>query len=241
MTAPATERLYLADDDCLEHRATLVAVRGEALAFDRSCFYPGGGGQPPDEGTVRFGEGLSLAIVSAQADGDDVVWHIAASPVSAAVGALATLTVNAERRRVLARYHTVLHVLNAIARRDYDGWITGAQIGVEYSRIDFRLAGFSPALCTELEAKANGVLALDHALRAYDVDAGELAARPELRRTLDAAPPVRNGRVRVVEIEGFDVQACGGTHVHSTRDVGRCAIFRTENKGRNNKRLYVRL
>ena len=241
MTLTATERLYLADDDCLEHEATVVAVRGEAIAFDRSCFYPGGGGQPSDDGSVRLHDGAVLAIASAHADGDDVVWHVTAAAVSAAVGTRATLAVNAARRRVLARYHTVLHVLNTIARRDYDGWITGAQIGVEYSRIDFRLDGFSAALCGELEAKANAVLAADRRLRAYEVDEAEFAARPELRRTLDAAPPVRNGRVRVVEIEGFDVQACGGTHVHSTLDVGRCAIFRTENKGRNNKRLYVRL
>ena len=241
MALPATTRLYLGDDDCLSHAATVVGVRGEAIAFDRSCFYPGGGGQPADEGTAQLGDAPPLAIVGVHADGDDVVWHVTAAPVAADVGSPALLAIDAPRRRVLARYHTVLHVLNTLARRDHGGWITGAQIGVEYSRIDFRLDGFSPALADELAAKANAVLAGDHRLRAYEVTEEEYRARPELRRTLDAEPPVRDGRVRVVEIDGFDVQACGGTHVHSTAAVGRCVVFRTENKGKNNKRLYVRL
>ena len=93
----------------------------------------------------------------------------------------------------------------------------------------------------DLERKVNDVLSAGHGLRAYDVSEEEFRQREDLRRTLDAEPPVRNGRVRVVAIEGFDAQACGGTHVHSTAELGRCTIFRSENKGRSNKRLYVRL
>jgi len=87
----------------------------------------------------------------------------------------------------------------------------------------------------------NAVLAGNHAVKAYDVSEDEFRARGDLLRTLDARPPVRDGRVRVVEIEGFDAQACGGTHVDTTSEVGRFAIVRTENKGKINKRLYVRL
>ncbi len=139
------------------------------------------------------------------------------------------------------RYHTVLHVLNTIALRDYQGWITGVQIGVEYSRIDFKLENFSAALCLELEKKVNEVLAGDHALKSYSIPEEEFRKRADLLRTLEVKPPFSHGQVRVVEIEGFDAQACGGTHVHSTAEVGRFSIFRTENKGRINKRLYVRL
>jgi len=135
----------------------------------------------------------------------------------------------------------VLHVLNTIALRDYDAWITGVQIGTDYSRIDFKIEGFSAALCAELESKVNAVLQAAHALKSYDVPEEEFRQRRDLLRTLDAQPPVHRGRVRVVEIEGFDAQACGGTHVHSTTEVGKFSIFRTENKGRINKRLYVRL
>jgi len=152
-----------------------------------------------------------------------------------------TLAVNRTRRIALTRYHTVLHVLNTIALRDYDGWITGVQIGVDRSRIDFKLDQLSAALSAELEAKVNAVLDGNHAVRAYDVSEDEFRARGDLLRTLDASPPVRDGRVRVVEIEGLDAQACGGTHVDTTSEVGRFAIIRTENKGKINKRLYVRL
>jgi len=149
--------------------------------------------------------------------------------------------VNKERRLALTRYHTVLHVLNTIALRDYGGWITGVQIGVDQSRIDFKLDSLSAAMCAELEGKVNAVLAGNHALKAYYLSEEEFRRRDDLLRTLEARPPVSDGRVRVVEIQGFDAQACGGTHVGSTSEVGRFAIVRTENKGRINKRLYVRL
>jgi misacylated tRNA(Ala) deacylase len=125
--------------------------------------------------------------------------------------------------------------------RDYDGWITGVQIGTDYSRIDFKLEGFSAALCADLENKVNAVLDANRALRAYYVTEEEFRGRVDLLRTLEARPPVVNGQVRVVEIQGFDAQACGGTHVGTTAEVGRFSIFRTENKGKINKRLYVRL
>jgi misacylated tRNA(Ala) deacylase len=242
MQPPPTERLYLDDDRRVENEATIVAVRDDALAFDQSCFYPGGGGQPPDEGSVRLRSGEVLHITSAHADPDGIVWHASDSPVSpGVVGQSAKLSVNARRRRALARYHTVLHVLNTIALRDYGGWITGVQIATDYSRIDFKLEGFSAAMCAELERKVNAVLAQGHAIRAYDLPEAEFRKRGDLLRTLTAKPPVSGERVRVVEIEGFDAQACGGTHVSTTSELGRFCIFRTENKGKINKRLYVRL
>ena len=220
----------------------MVAVDDRALAFDRTCFYPGGGGQPSDDGTARLGNGETVQIVSAHADADEIVWHVTPSPVSPALlGRPAHPAVNRPQRLALTRYHTVLHVLNTIALRDYGGWITGVQIGVDQSRIDFKLDVLSAALCAELEEKVNAVVAGGHAVKAYYVSEEEFRSRGDLLRTLDARPPVSNGRVRVVEIEGFDAQACGGTHVDTTSAVGRFAIVRTENKGKINKRLYVRL
>ena len=217
-------------------------MREHALAFDRTCFYPGGGGQPADDGTARVADGEPFEIVSARVDPDEIVWHVTRSPApSSLVGRPAKLYVNKERRLALTRYHTVLHVLNTIALRDYGGWITGVQIGVDRSRIDFKLDSLSAAMCAELEGKVNAVLAGNHALKAYYLSEEEFRRRDDLLRTLEARPPVSDGRVRVVEIQGFDAQACGGTHVGSTSEVGRFAIVRTENKGRINKRLYVRL
>jgi misacylated tRNA(Ala) deacylase len=238
----ATARLYLQDDHCFETDASVVAVRENCIAFDRTCFYPGGGGQPPDRGSVRLSSGEVLDIASVHANEDDVLWHEVKSGLPAGiVGEPARLTLDRDRRLALTRYHTVLHVLNTIALRDYGGWITGVQIAVDYSRIDFKLEGFSAALCAELERKVNTVLEANHALRAHYISEQEFRQREDLLRTLEVKPPVSQGRVRVVEIEGFDAQACGGTHVSRTSEVGRFSIFRTENKGKINKRLYVRL
>jgi misacylated tRNA(Ala) deacylase len=239
---PATTRLYLDDSHCHQADAIVVAIREVAVAFDQTCFYPGGGGQPPDQGCVQLASGVLLDIVSAHADDGDVVWHVTQTPPPPdSVGMRARLMLDGERRQALTRYHTVLHVLNTIALRDYGGWITGVQIAVDYSRIDFKLEGFSAALCAELEAKVNAVLAGNHAVKSYYLPEDEFRRREDLLRTLEVTPPVRNGQVRVVEIEGFDAQACGGTHVDTTSALGRFAVFRTENKGKINKRLYVRL
>jgi misacylated tRNA(Ala) deacylase len=238
----ATTRLYLQDDHLFETDAAVVAVGENSIAFDQTCFYPGGGGQPPDEGSVRLGSGEVLEIVSAHAAPDGIIWHLSKSPPPPdIVGQPVRLSLNRERRLALMRYHTVLHILNTIALRDYGGWITGVQIAAEYSRIDFKLESFSAAMCAELEKKVNEVLEKNHALKSYYVPEEEFRRRDDLLRTLEAKPPVSGGRVRVVEVQGFDAQACGGTHVRTTSEVGRFSIFRTENKGKINKRLYVRL
>ena len=242
MQARATTRIYLQDDHCFEADASVIAVGENSVAFDQTCFYPGGGGQPPDQGLVRVQSGETLEIVSVHADPDEIIWHITQSPPSPdLLWQPARLILNRERRLALMRYHTVLHVLNTIALRDYGGWITGVQMAVEYSRIDFKLDDFSAALCAQLEKKVNAVIEANHALTSYYIPEVEFRRRDDLLRTLEAKPPVSHGRVRVVEIEGFDAQACGGTHVRATSDVGRFSIWRTENKGKINKRLYVRL
>jgi misacylated tRNA(Ala) deacylase len=237
-----TIRLNWDDDHCFQTEARVVSVEGDAIAFDRTCFYPGGGGQPSDTGTVTLSSGEVLEVASARTGVDEVVWHLVRGSFAAGiVGQAATLSVNRERRIALARHHTVLHVLNTIALRDYSAWITGVQIGVDYSRIDFKWEGFSPAVSGELETKVNTVLEGNHPLKSYYLPEEEFQKRQDLLRTLEVKPPVIAGRVRVVEIEGFDAQACGGTHVSSTGELGRFSIFRTENKGRINKRLYIRL
>jgi misacylated tRNA(Ala) deacylase len=239
---PATKRLYLKDSHCFETDATVVAVWENAVAFDQTCFYPGGGGQPADEGSAKVESELELEIVSAHADPEEIIWHICKRPPPPDIlGKLARLTLNKERRVALMRYHTVLHVLNTIALRNYGGWITGVQIAADYSRIDFKLEGFSAAMCAEMEKKVNAVLGESHAVKSYYLPEEEFRKREDLLRTLEAKPPVSGGQVRIVEIQGFDAQACGGTHVGTTSEVGRFSIFRTENKGRINKRLYVRL
>ena len=240
--ARGTKPLYWEDDHCFEAEAKVVAVRDNSMAFDQTCFYPGGGGQPSDEGSVTLQSGDVIEIASAHADSEDTIWHLSKSaPRPGLVGQPAKLMVNRDRRLAFMRYHTVLHVLNTVALRDYGGWITGVQIAADYSRIDFKIEGFSAALCSELERKVNAVLNENHALKSYFISEEEFRNRDDLIRTLEIKPPVSHGRVRVVEIQGVDIQACGGTHVRTTSEVGRFSIFRMENKGKINKRLYVRL
>lgn len=239
---PATQRLYLDDPYQLQSAGRILAVRDTAIALDRSCFYPGGGGQPPDAGSLVLPDGTHIALGSAYRDDAGVVWHLAgAPPLDDLAGREVLVEVDRPRREALARYHTVLHVLNTIALRDHDGWITGAQIAVDYARIDFKLDGLSPQMRAQLEQKVNAVIDAALPLRAYALAEDEFRRRDDLLRTLEVKPPVHEGRVRVVEIAGFDAQACGGTHVRATSDIGRFRIERTENKGRINKRLYVRL
>jgi misacylated tRNA(Ala) deacylase len=242
MEIPATVRVYLGDDHCFETEALILAIHENLIAVDQTCFYPGGGGQPPDEGILKFSDGEINEIESARADSEDVIWHVCKTiPAGDVVGESVQLLLNQERRLALMRYHTVLHVLNTLTLRDYGGWITGVQINPDYSRIDFKLENFSPTVTTELEEKVNQILNENHTLKSYSIPEMEFRNRPDLLRTLVAKPPISHGHVRVVEIEGFDTQACGGTHLHNTREVGRFSIFRMENKGKNNKRFYVRL
>jgi misacylated tRNA(Ala) deacylase len=237
-----TARLYLQDHYLFETDAVLLRVEGNEAAFDRTCFYPGGGGQPADSGLARLGDGREVAVASARADAGGIIWHAVAEALEPGLqGSTVRLELDRERRLKLMRHHTVLHVLNSMALKDYNGWITGVQIGTDYSRIDFKLEGLSPAMCLEMEEKVNAVLSRDLPIRSYAIPEEEFASRDDLLRTLEVKPPVSGGRVLVVEIVGFDAQACGGTHVARTSEVGRFSIFKTENKGKINKRLYVRL
>jgi misacylated tRNA(Ala) deacylase len=139
-----TLRLYWEDHHCFETEARVVGFQDDAIAFDQTCFYPGAGGQPSDSGTVTLNSGLVREVVSARAGADEVVWHVVSGSFTPSIaGQSAKLSVNRERRVALARHHTVLHVLNTIALRDYSAWITGVQIGVDYSRIDFKWEGKS--------------------------------------------------------------------------------------------------
>ena len=122
MRRPATRRLYLQDGHCFEADATVVAVGENAVDFDQTCFYTGGGGQPADEGSAKVGSGPELEIVSAHSDPDEIIWRICKSPPPPDIlGKPARLILNKERRLALMRYHTVLHVLNTIALRNCDG------------------------------------------------------------------------------------------------------------------------
>lgn len=233
-----TRRLYLSDAYRTAFDAAVVAAADGWCALDQTLFFPGGGGQPPDRGQLEVaGEGL--AVTDVREDDARTIWHrvdralAAGTPVRGAI--------DWPHRHALMRHHGLMHVVNTVARDLFGGVITGVQLGAERSRIDFRLAGFSREQLPAFEAAVGEVLARALPVRDAYVTEAELRARPELVRTLEVLPPVVDGKVRVVEIVGFDAQACGGTHVRSTAEIGAARLVKFDNKGKDNKRFYWEL
>jgi misacylated tRNA(Ala) deacylase len=230
-----TARLYLEDPYLRAFDAEVVSCADGWCALTRTAFFPGGGGQPPDRGQlVLGGEGLPVAAVREDEAGR--IWHQldrALAPGAAVRGEL-----DWPFRYALMRHHGLMHVVNAVARERFAGSITGVQIGPDRSRIDFKLSGFGREQLPELEARVNEAIGRDLPVRSSYLTEEEFRQRPELVRTLNVLPPVVDGKVRVVEMSGFDAQACGGTHVHSTAEIGAARIEKFDNKGKDNKRLY---
>lgn len=237
-----TERLYLDDAYCWENDALVQAVDGCDLILDRTCMYPGGGGQPADTGEITLQSGAAISVLGALKGQDGGINHRCASPPPLGLaGTPCKVRLDGERRLNLMRYHTALHVFNTVMLREFNGWITGVGIGPAESRIDFKVDNYSDEMRRRLEREVNVILEKDSPVKAYYITGEEFRNRPDLLRTLEAKPPIENERVRVVEIEGFEAQACGGTHVRSTKEVGSLAIKKVDNKGRNNRRFYVTL
>jgi misacylated tRNA(Ala) deacylase len=219
-----------------EFDTEVVACEDGWCRFAVMVFYPGGGGQPCDRGHLVAG-GDRVEIGSTREDErGEIVWHAVDRALDA--GTLVHGVLDWAHRHAVMRHHALLHIVNTIALRDFGALITGAQIGPERSRIDLKLEGFSREQLAGFEASVNEVIARDLPLHTTTIAEEEYRRRPELIRTLNVRPPVVDGRVRVVEIAGFDAQACGGTHVHSTGEIRPARLTRFDNKGKDNKRVY---
>jgi len=229
-----TRRHYLEDSYAREVETEVVECRDGWCRLASTVFHPGGGGQPCDRGELVAGD-ARLPIAEVRED-DAGLWH--GPGCTLAAGQRVRGILDWPHRHAVMRHHALLHIVNTIALRDYGARITGAQIGPGRSRIDLQLAGFTRERLPELEARVNDAITRDLALTSTTLPEAELAHRPELIRTLNVRPPVVDGAVRVVEIAGFDTQACGGTHVHSTGEIGRARLAKFDNKGKDNKRLY---
>ena len=216
--------------------ATVISAEPEGIRLDRTVFYPTGGGQPGDTGRLVRDDGTTVAIVEAvKGETPDDVLHLPAEGGAAlAPGERVTAEIDWERRHRHMRMHTALHLVCAVV----DAKITGAQVGAERSRID--LDWPNPDMTKdEITAKLAGIVAANHPVRPIWITDEELAAQPELVRSMSVSPPTGFGRVRLLQIEGVDVQACGGTHVAATGEIGQVAIAKIENKGKQNRRLSV--
>jgi misacylated tRNA(Ala) deacylase len=216
--------------------ARVVTVDERGIRLDRTVFYATGGGQPGDTGVLRLADGTAIAITdTVKGSGPDEVIHVSArDSAPPVVGAEVTAEIDWERRHRLMRMHTCLHLLCAVV----PGAVTGGSVGDRRGRLDFDVPGASFDK-DAIAAGLNKLIAEGHAVTPRWVDDAELAARPELVRTMSVKPPTGAGKVRLLEIDGIDLQPCGGTHVKNTAEIGRVEITKIENKGRQNRRINV--
>ena len=216
--------------------ARVTAVDHAGVRLDRTVFYPLGGGQPGDSGELVLRDGTAVRITDTrQGDAPGEIVHVpeaAADPGLAGSGV--TARIDWDRRHRLMRMHTCLHLLCALVPAP----VTGGAVRDGSGRLDFDLPR-STLDREDLTTRLNRLVAEDHPVTPRWIDEEELDANPSLVRTMSVAPPRGRGRVRVLDIDGVDLQPCGGTHVASTGEIGRVRVTKIEKKGRQNRRVIV--
>ena len=217
-------------------RARVVAVTPAGIELDRTVFYPTGGGQPGDTGLLRRPDGNPVRIAGAvKGEGADAVLHLPApGEALPSPGEEVEAVLDWERRYRHMRFHTALHLLCAVVPAP----VTGGQVAEDKARLDFDIE-MERLVKETLEAELNRLVAEGHPVRPRWIPDTELDARPELVRTMSVKPPRGQGGVRVLEIEGVDLQPCGGTHVADTREIGRLAVVKIRSEGARNRRVVL--
>ena len=230
-----TEDLFLKDAYLREFEARVVKLEGREIILDRTAFYPGGGGQPADKGSLGIGP-VRANVVDARREGNEIV-HVLDRAIPDTVRDLKG-ALDWERRFAHMRYHTALHVLSGVIWRNFDAKVTGGQMRSDRARMDFSFPGeWTTGVVGEIEHLTNEALAEERPVRVYELERGEALANPDLIRTQVNLVPERVRTIRIVEIEGLDTQADGGTHVANTSEVGKMEITGHKSKGRQNKRI----
>ncbi len=230
-----TEDLFRHDSYLRECEAQVVSVEEDAIVLDRTIFYPHGGGQPGDTGAIHW-EGGSAAVLDTCYGEQGSIRHIVAEG-----GAMPNPgdTVRAEldwdRRYRHMRMHTAMHLLGSVLQYG----VTGGNISAEKSRLDFDMEDTVDK--EAVSAALHRLVEEDHPVACRWITDAELDAQPELVRTMSVQPPRGVGKIRLLEIEGVDLQPCGGTHLKSTGEVGQVRIGKVEKKGRHNRRVNIHL
>jgi misacylated tRNA(Ala) deacylase len=231
-----TELVFRDDAYARSCPARVVAADERGIRLDRTVFYPTGGGQPGDTGTLRLASGETIAIIdTVKGETADEVIHVPApgTPLPAP-GTEVAAEIDWERRYRLMRMHSCLHLLCAVV----PGAVTGGQVSDGRGRLDFDVPGAS--LDKEaIAARLNELIAAGHDVTPRWITDDELESRPELVRTMSVKPPVGAGRVRLMEVADIDLQPCGGTHIRNTAEIGPVVIGKIENKGRQNRRINI--
>ena len=232
------ELLFRTDSQARSCTATVTAAGpGPRVATDRTVFYATGGGQPGDTGEIRWPGGHAAIVDTVKGEAPDTVVHVLAEGAEPPPpGTAVELVLDWDRRHRHMRMHTALHLMCAVV----PGAVTGGQIGAERSRLDFDVP--SGALDRDaIEAGINALVAADHPVVAGSITDADLAAKPDLVRTMSVRPPTGSGTVRTIRIGDVDYQPCGGTHVRSTAEIGGVEVLKIENKGKQNRRVVIGL
>jgi misacylated tRNA(Ala) deacylase len=214
---------------------TVVAVDERGIRLGATVFYPAGGGQPGDTGVLRFAGGEVAIADTVKGEGTDEVIHVPAPGAGLpASGTAVVAEIDWERRHRHMRFHTCLHLLCAAVPYP----VTGGRIAGDKAHLDFDLQGAAVEK-EAVEAKVNALVAAGHRVAPRWITDEELAASPELVRTMSVAPPMGQGRVRLLEVDGVDLQACGGTHVANTAEIGPVTVLKIRSEGKRNKRITI--
>ena len=234
-----TDRLELTDQTLREWDAVVLATTDDSIVLDRSAFYPGGGGQPPDHGVLLWG-GVQTRIVGVR-KGDDLELIVADGDPLPPPGTAVRGAVEDDRRTALMRTHSGLHLLSGVVFRDFGALVTGGNMEPLEARMDFNLPEVPESFRERIEAACAAEVAADRRIDVKVLPRHQAFEIPDIIRTATNLLPDDLAEVRVVDIVGLDTQADGGTHVASTRQIGMIEVVKIENKGKGFRRLRVRL
>jgi misacylated tRNA(Ala) deacylase len=234
-----TDELFSTDAYARSCEANVVEVGDDGVVLDRTVFYARSGGQPGDTGALRWGGGEVRVTDTVKAGG--ALRHVIEGDAPAS-GTSVVAEIDWDRRHLLMRTHTALHALSGIVYRDYGAKVTGGNISEPgVARMDFELDTIGAEFGREVEEKLNAALSAGAPVHVSFLSRAEALADPELIRTKVSLIPESVDPIRVIDIEGIDKQADGGTHVRSTAEVGRVRVAKTENKGKAFKRMRIEL
>ena len=225
-----SELVFRADAYLTACEARVVAVRGDTVELDRTLFYPMGGGQPGDTGRI----GGCRVLDTRKGESPDAVLHVMEPGFQLQEGSFVRISIDWARRHRHMRFHTALHLLGAVVKAP----VTGGRMAEDKAHLDFDIE-MEKLVKADIEAGVNALVAASHETRHHWITDAELDARPELVKTMSVAPPRGEGKVRLLEIPGIDLQACGGTHVRNTAEIGSVAVARIRSEGKRNKRVTL--
>ena len=234
-----THRLELADQTLREWDAVVLHSDQDGIVLDQSAFYPGGGGQPPDAGVLLWG-GVQTRITGAR-KGDELFLIPAEGDPLPPPGSTVSGALEDDRRTALMRTHSGLHVLCGVVFRDYGALVTGGNMETLTARMDFDLPDLPEGFKDAVEAACNAEITADRRIDVRVLPRAQAFELPDIIRTATNLVPEDVEDVRIVDIVGLDQQADGGTHVASTKHIGRIEVAKIENKGRGFRRLRIRI